>query len=63
MKRCRDSQKKKYRTQLQALSVALRHSRKFGTAFRPYRCPGCGFWHLTTKPLAEPQWSEKKGTA
>ena len=40
--------KKTYPTQTKAISAAIGSSRTFGKPMRPYRCPVCKKWHLTS---------------
>lgn len=40
--------KKRYRSASDAVVFASRASRKLG-AMRPYACPHCRYWHLTTE--------------
>lgn len=42
------SGKQYYRTKQSAKGAASRLGRRFGRAFRTYRCPHCPQWHLTT---------------
>lgn len=48
MKRCPYQGKKKYHTQLDA--VLSSRNRPWWNRMRPYECPHCGFWHLTSQP-------------
>lgn len=52
MKRCKSSGKIKFRTKGDALVKALRvsHSPVGAGSGGAYRCPDCGFWHLTRSP-------------
>lgn len=39
-----------YCSQDDALAAARRIGRRSGHDYRPYQCPTCRFWHLTTRP-------------
>lgn len=52
MKRCNGKKKRTYGA---AVGAAIRNSGKYGKPNRCYRCPDCGWWHLTTKPA---RWAE-----
>jgi len=41
--------KKAYITELEALHWAIHDSRKYGGSMKPYKCPYCGRYHLTSQ--------------
>ena len=45
--------KRRFRNQEAAISAAIGSSRTYRQPMRPYRCPLCGGWHLTSKELPE----------
>lgn len=47
--RCEATRKFQYVDEEQAIAAALRRSRAAGP-LRVYRCPACGWWHLTSQP-------------
>lgn len=54
---CKECGKNAYRTDVSAITVALRCSRARGTALRVYRCPHQRVWHLTNRTT----WSASSG--
>jgi hypothetical protein len=50
--RCEATGKRRFPTKLDALSGASSLVRKKANLARPYPCPHCGDWHLTSMPLA-----------
>ena len=46
--RCED--KKRYSTKARAKQAASRHSKASGIELYVYKCPTCGFWHMTSQP-------------
>lgn len=46
--------KVQYHSLVDATAQAVRDRKKHGTDSRPYSCPVCGLWHLTTRP-AQPK--------
>lgn len=48
MNRCADTNKVRYRTELDALIVLSERAAKDKGEVRAYRCPACKGWHLTS---------------
>jgi hypothetical protein len=48
VKRCRYQGKRKYHSQYDAIMAAA--NKPWWNRMRPYLCPHCGFWHLTSQP-------------
>jgi hypothetical protein len=51
--------KRRYPTQREAISAAMRASYRSGLGLRVYRCPTCHGYHLTRKK----QWGPRNGTS
>lgn len=43
--------KRTYMDEVTALINAQKAERKAGKPLRAYKCPNCGFYHLTTRPV------------
>jgi hypothetical protein len=43
--------KRRYKTRVAAFNTAIKHALKHkGAPVKPYECPACAGWHLTTHP-------------
>lgn len=49
---CHD--KRRYLAEIEARIAAGKYVALYGVTQRPYRCPNCSFWHLTTSELKGP---------
>jgi predicted RNA-binding Zn-ribbon protein involved in translation (DUF1610 family) len=45
--RCETTGKFSYQSKAHALSATLNRAVKGGQRLRVYKCPDCGFWHMT----------------
>ena len=46
---CQATGKDVHTSLAKALDTAVRVERQTGHARRPYQCPSCGYWHLTSR--------------
>lgn len=47
--------KARYKSERRARAASRRLSNSTELTFRPYACPDCGYWHLTTQEHMRPR--------